>query len=279
LQGREFILAPYTLGALRRAAPYIDKVNAAALSCTSFGDRIAMSLDLLAVVAIGLEQSDLGCTAERLAEDMSPAVIPELEVAYHCILAEAGFSGANGSTARDSNSSEPLAEQLDELIVFLVAAGVEGGSLRRIENEWTLAQVHRLQAHWRAFGPPAHIALAVIAASLGNKITSDAQTHEAEQRDEIMDLIASLPMTVVQPIEAGHAAWQREQILRRRNNNDAAAGSETAIETDKLPPTPALHPDVEAAQIAAILARPAAENGPSSTPPTAPSYGDNSYER
>lgn len=58
-------------------------------------------------------------------------------------------------------------------MIELVAAGVEGGSKRRIEEDWGLADVADLREHWRVAGPPPHIALAVIAASLGNRITEE----------------------------------------------------------------------------------------------------------
>jgi len=40
-------------------------------------------------------------------------------------------------------------------------------------EEWTLSDVHDLRKHWREFGPPTHIAVALFASSWGVKLTSD----------------------------------------------------------------------------------------------------------
>ncbi|GHH09374.1 hypothetical protein GCM10008023_05980 [Sphingomonas glacialis] len=46
-------------------------------------------------------------------------------------------------------------------------AGLEGGSIRRIEADWTLNDVAAWRASWKRNGPPLRIAAINIAAALG----------------------------------------------------------------------------------------------------------------
>lgn len=52
-----------------------------------------------------------------------------------------------------------------------------------------------MREHWRTVAPPTYIAAAVIAASLGNKLTSDAAPGEINDEDQIAALMAAFPMT------------------------------------------------------------------------------------
>lgn len=49
----------------------------------------------------------------------------------------------------------------------MIAAGVEGGRKRAIEDEWTLNDVSHQHRAWKRIGPPLNITAVAIAASLG----------------------------------------------------------------------------------------------------------------
>ena len=57
----------------------------------------------------------------------------------------------------------------------LVAAGVEGGSKRAIEDEWDLRDVAAQHEYWKRHGPPLNITAVVIASALGAKLIDEPE--------------------------------------------------------------------------------------------------------
>lgn len=49
----------------------------------------------------------------------------------------------------------------------MVAAGIEGSSKRRIEEEWSLQDYGAQLEYWVKYGPPVNVSLVIIAKSLG----------------------------------------------------------------------------------------------------------------
>ncbi len=99
IAGRSFEIAPYKLGALRRAAPHIDAINAS-INAASLADDGVMSITglfentehIVAVIAIGLQKLDATLTAEALDDMIGADDMPALGVALRDILAEAGLA-------------------------------------------------------------------------------------------------------------------------------------------------------------------------------------------
>lgn len=68
----------------------------------------------------------------------------------------------------------------------MIAAGIEGGSKRAIEEEWDLHDVAAMREYWRRHGPPLNAAVVAIAASLGVELVGrdEAPTVMLDQRPE-----------------------------------------------------------------------------------------------
>lgn len=53
----------------------------------------------------------------------------------------------------------------------MIAAGIEGGRKRAIEDDWGLDDVAEIRAYWRENGPPLNVSAIMIAKSLGMDLT------------------------------------------------------------------------------------------------------------
>jgi hypothetical protein len=107
IEGRSFEIAPYKIGALRRAAPHIDAINASvqALQADVAGDVTSIvgllenTEHIIAILSIGLEKIDPALTSEVLEEMLGPDDMAALGVALRDILAESGLAPKGEVTA------------------------------------------------------------------------------------------------------------------------------------------------------------------------------------
>jgi hypothetical protein len=97
--GRAFDIAPYKLGALRRAAPFIDRINAAASSLSTIEGMIDSTADIVAVLSIGLQKIDPALTPEALEEMVGFDDLPALRDAFIAVLRESGMHAAGEAPA------------------------------------------------------------------------------------------------------------------------------------------------------------------------------------
>lgn len=118
IAGRSFEIAPYKLGALRKAAPHIDAINVsvkaaekAAKAAKEAGKTTDTTTDvsiaglfentehIVAIVAIGLGKIDPAMTADALEDVIGIEDMPALGTALRDILAEAGLAPTGEATA------------------------------------------------------------------------------------------------------------------------------------------------------------------------------------
>lgn len=113
IAGREFDIAPFKLGALKRAAPTIDRINERlgvfSMANASMEQLLDNADDLVQVLGIGLAKIDPECTAEWLGEAAGFQDIPALAKAYTELMAESGFSHGGGEAPGEAPA--PAAEE------------------------------------------------------------------------------------------------------------------------------------------------------------------------
>ena len=105
LLGREFDIAPYKLGDMRRAAPIVDRMNGAAGSLSTLEGGVEFAGELAAFVAIGLSRIDPTLTVEALEDQLGMDNVRELQVAFQAILR------ASGLTPGEAKAPSASAEQ------------------------------------------------------------------------------------------------------------------------------------------------------------------------
>jgi len=98
IDGRDVIIAPYKLGALRKAAPIIDDINEAISGLAdgnvggmSLADMAELTAKFVAFVAVGTERADLELTAEKLEDSFGIEDLPILQEAFREICEESGL--------------------------------------------------------------------------------------------------------------------------------------------------------------------------------------------
>lgn len=91
LLGREFDVAPYKLGALKQAAPFVDRVNAKAGALTTLEGALDVAADLVGFVQIGLAKVDPALTVESMLDEIGYDEMPALQVAFRDILQASGL--------------------------------------------------------------------------------------------------------------------------------------------------------------------------------------------
>jgi hypothetical protein len=99
--GRSFEIAPYKLGALRKAAPHIDAINAsvqelegddAEAAAPTITGLFENTEHIVAILAIGLQKLDPALDAAALDDMIGPEDMPALGIALRDILAESGLA-------------------------------------------------------------------------------------------------------------------------------------------------------------------------------------------
>jgi hypothetical protein len=106
IEGRECEIAPYKLGKLRRAAPFIDRINSIAGALTTVEGMMNASRDACEVISIGLVAADPRFTADFLEDQFGMPEMAELQTCLKDILTEAGFD-QKGEAKAPSRSPEP----------------------------------------------------------------------------------------------------------------------------------------------------------------------------
>jgi len=97
--GRDFAIAPYKLGELRRAAPFIDNIQRKTDGSGSLSDLMDSALDLLNVLSIGLVKIDPVLTADYLEANVSMDEFVGLQTAFLELSEESGLKRKGEATA------------------------------------------------------------------------------------------------------------------------------------------------------------------------------------
>jgi hypothetical protein len=73
------------------------------------------------------------------------------------------------------------------------------------------------RAHWREFGPPSHIGIAVLAQVWGAKLTEEPKSDPAKQPKPINldEMMLTTDMTAIQPIAGGDTFAASMAILEK----------------------------------------------------------------
>jgi hypothetical protein len=92
LDGREFDIAPYKLGSLRKAAPIIDRINATMAKLDSMEGMAQSASDLAAVLSIGLVKIDPALTPEGLDDLVGFDDLPAMLACFTEIMEQSGLT-------------------------------------------------------------------------------------------------------------------------------------------------------------------------------------------
>ena len=106
IMGRSFEIAPYKLGALRKAAPHIDAINITAGALTSVEGMMESQHHTLAVLLIGLQKVDPSITAEMLDDEVGLDDIPSLVSCFQTIMIESGLAAPGEAKAPSAPQAE-----------------------------------------------------------------------------------------------------------------------------------------------------------------------------
>lgn len=104
--GRDFAIAPYKLGELRRAAPFIDNIQRKADGSGLLSDLMDSAVDLLNVLSIGLVKIDPMLTADYLEANVSMDEFARLQTAFVALSAESGLTRKGEATAPPAPAPE-----------------------------------------------------------------------------------------------------------------------------------------------------------------------------
>ena len=99
IEGRSFEIAPYKLGALRKAAPHIDAINAALGSLDTLEGMMDNMEHVVGVLSIGLAKIDPALTPDALADIVGIEDMKALGDALRDILQESGLAPKGEATA------------------------------------------------------------------------------------------------------------------------------------------------------------------------------------
>lgn len=109
IAGRAFELAPLKLGALRRAAPHIDAVNAIAGALSTLEGALEAGRHFIEVLAIAIEKIDPAMTADAIEEMLGIEEIPALQEGFRKLLAESGLAPKGEAQAPSAQPKEGAA--------------------------------------------------------------------------------------------------------------------------------------------------------------------------
>jgi hypothetical protein len=98
IEGRPYDIARYSIGAMRKAAPYIDAINSGA-SLDTIEGLMENGCNIIAILAIGLTKIDSALTAEALEDIFTASDIQTLGSTLREILEEAGLTPKGEATA------------------------------------------------------------------------------------------------------------------------------------------------------------------------------------
>lgn len=92
IEGRSYEIAPYKLGALRKAAPHIDAVNAAIGSLDTIEGMMDNLEHIVGVLSVGLIKLDPALTVEAISDMVGMDDMGALATAFREVLQEAGMT-------------------------------------------------------------------------------------------------------------------------------------------------------------------------------------------
>jgi hypothetical protein len=116
--GRAFELAPFRLGSLRKAAAYLDRVNArmtemAAADVDSLEAALESGRDMCEVLAIALTKLDPELDADWLEEQFGMDDMPALQSTFYDLLKESGLI-KKGEAKGASEQAEAVAPSIED---------------------------------------------------------------------------------------------------------------------------------------------------------------------
>ncbi|GHH09370.1 hypothetical protein GCM10008023_05970 [Sphingomonas glacialis] len=99
VSGREYDIAPFKLGAMKAAAPIIERINATIAAKgdgggTTLVDLTEMLGDFCAVLSIGLMKIDATLTPDHLEDELGFGDMPAIQAAFTAIMRESGLKSA-----------------------------------------------------------------------------------------------------------------------------------------------------------------------------------------
>lgn len=106
IAGRDYDIAPYKIAQLRKAAPFIEKVNATAGSLSSIEGAVEVMGDLVGFLAVGIAKIDPSVTVDQLEEEIGFDDLPAIQRAFLDIMAESGFKPGEAKAASDMAEPE-----------------------------------------------------------------------------------------------------------------------------------------------------------------------------
>jgi hypothetical protein len=101
LLGRDFHLAPYKLGAMRKAAPLLERINATTGALTTLEGAVHAACDMAALLSIGLVKLDPALTPEALEEQIGMDDLAALQKAVMDVLAASGLRPGEATAPSD----------------------------------------------------------------------------------------------------------------------------------------------------------------------------------
>lgn len=110
--GRDFAIAPYKLGELRRAAPFIDNIQRKTDGSGSLSDLMDSAVDLLNVLSIGLVKVDPILTPDYLEANVSMDEFVGLQTAFVELSEESGLQ-RKGEAAAPTEAATAGASMMD----------------------------------------------------------------------------------------------------------------------------------------------------------------------
>jgi hypothetical protein len=91
LMGREFDIAPYKIGQLRKAAPIIDRMNARVAGLASVSGMVEAAADMIDFLWIGLVRLDPTITLDQLNDEIGMGDLPAIRDAVLAVMTESGL--------------------------------------------------------------------------------------------------------------------------------------------------------------------------------------------
>jgi len=92
--GRDFDIAPYKLGDLRKAAPFIDAIQKRSEGGTGLVDVLDSAFDLLNVMSIGLVRIDPELTPDYLEANVGMDDFVAMQASFLDVTKESGLKSA-----------------------------------------------------------------------------------------------------------------------------------------------------------------------------------------
>lgn len=100
--GRAFELAPMGLGQMRKAAPFLDRIQATAGALTTLEGATLVARDMCEVIAIAVAKLDAGMTADEIEDSFTMADMERLQLCFRELCGESGLVPSSGEAPANS---------------------------------------------------------------------------------------------------------------------------------------------------------------------------------